>query len=184
MIAPNLLRGEKVRLTAVTSNDLATITRWWSDPDFLRLYDTAPAAPRNDEQISRRLDLSQTSPDIFLFAVRLLDEEEELIGLLEMDGVSWPHRTTFMSIGIGDARYRSQGYGHEAMHLALNFAFNELNLYRVCLTVFSYNEPAIALYEHIGFTREGVYREHIERDGHRYDMYLYGLLRREWVPGR
>jgi RimJ/RimL family protein N-acetyltransferase len=28
--------------------------------------------------------------------------------------------------------------------------------------------------------REGVYREFIERDGRRYDMYLYGLLRREW----
>lgn len=184
MIAPNLLRGEKVRLTAVTATDLAAITRWWSDPDFLRLYDTAPAAPRNDEQISRRLDLSQTSPDIFLFAVRLLDDEEELIGLLEMDGVSWPHRTTFVSIGIGDTRYRGLGYGHEAMQLGLNFAFNELNLYRVCLTVLAYNEQAIALYEHIGFTREGTYREHIERDGRRYDMYLYGLLRREWDPGR
>ncbi len=50
----------------------------------------------------------------------------------------------------------------------------------VCLTVFSYNENATALYERLGFTREGSYREHLERDGRRYDMYLYGLLRPEW----
>lgn len=179
MIAPNLLRGEKVRLTAVTANDMVAITRWWSNPDFLRLYNSAPAAPRNEDQLSRRFDLSQTSPEVFLFAIRLVDDEE-LIGLLEFDGVDWPNRTTYLSIGIGETRFRGQGYGYEAMQLALNFAFNELNLYRVCLTVFSYNAAAIALYERLGFSREGVYREHIERDGRRYDMILYGILRPEW----
>jgi RimJ/RimL family protein N-acetyltransferase len=66
------------------------------------------------------------------------------------------------------------------MIVGLRFAFHELNLFRVCLTVFSYNAAAIALYEQLGFTREGTYREHIERDGQRYDMVLYGLLRPEW----
>lgn len=180
MIAPNLLRGEKVRLTAVASADLQTITRWWSDTDFLRLYNTAPAMPRNEDQLSRRFDLSDTHRDAYLFAVRLLDDDE-LLGLLELDGIDWPHRTTFLSIGIGEARYRHQGYGSEAICLALNFAFHELNLYRVCLTVFDYNTSAIALYERLGFVREGAYREHLERDGHRHDMFLYGLLRTEWT---
>jgi RimJ/RimL family protein N-acetyltransferase len=182
MITSNLLRGEKVRLTAVTSYDLPAITRWWSDPDFLRLYNSAPSAPRNEEQLSRRFDLSQTSPDAFLFAIRLLDDDQ-LIGLLEFDGIEWSNRTTFVSIGIGELRYRSQGYGRDAMAAALRFAFHELNLHRVCLTVFGYNEPAVALYEGLGFVREGAYREHVERDGTRYDMYLYGLLRPEWEKG-
>ena len=179
MIALNLLRGDKVRLTAVTPGDMAAVAQWWSDPDFLRLYNTAPAAPRNEDQISRRFDLSQTSPDTFLFAIRLLDTDA-IIGLLEFDGVDWSNRTTFVSIGIGEARFRGQGYGRDAMRTALRFAFHELNLHRVCLTVFGYNEPAIALYEGLGFVREGAYREHIERDGRRYDMLLYGLLRPEW----
>lgn len=179
MIAPNLLRGENVRLTAVTSNDMPVITRWWSDPDFLRLYNTAPAVPLNEGQLSRRFELSQTNPDMILFAVRPLDDDE-LIGLLEFDGIVWPHRTTFVSIGIGEARHRGRGYGREAMRVGLNFAFNELNLHRVCLTVFSYNTAAIALYEALGFVREGVYREHLERDGRRHDMILYGMLRPEW----
>lgn len=179
MITSNLLRGEKVRLTAVTANDLPAITRWWADADFLRLYNSAPAAPRNEDQLSRRFDLSQTSNEVFLFAVRLLDSDD-IIGLLELDGVDWSNRTTFVSIGIGAPEHRGLGYGLDAMRAGLRFAFNELNLHRVCLTVFSYNDPAIALYEGLGFTREGVYREHIERDGGRYDMYLYGLLHHEW----
>ncbi len=179
MIAPNLLHGEKVRLTAVDPNDLATVARWWHDPEFLRLYSTEPVVPRNEDQLSRRFDLSQTSPNAFLFAIRPL-EGDDLVGLLEFDGIDWVHRTTFVSIGIGEAHYRGQGYGRDTMRLALRFAFTEMNLHRVCLTVFSYNESALSLYESLGFTREGVYREHVERDGRRHDMILFGILRREW----
>lgn len=182
MITSNLLRGEKARLTAVNSTDLMVITRWWADPDFLRLYNSAPAAPRNDDQLSRRFDLSQTSHDVFLFAIRPL-AEETLLGLLEFDGIDWSNRTSFVSIGIGLPEYRGLGYGYDAMAAGLRFAFHELNLYRVCLTVFSYNAAAIALYERLGFTREGAYRQHIERDGRRYDLIIYGLLRPEWEKG-
>ena len=179
MITPNLLRGEQVRLAAPTSADLPTITAWWADPDFLRLYNTAPAVPRNEDQLSRRFDFSQTSNEVFLFAIRPLDDES-LLGLLEFDGVDWSNRTAFVSIGLGRAEHRGRGYGADAMRVGLRFAFHELNLHRVCLTVFSYNAPAIALYERLGFVREGVYREHIERDGQRYDLIFYGLLRHEW----
>lgn len=179
MITPNLLRGERIRLTALDLGDMATIVHWWHDPEFLRLYNTEPVVPRNEDQLNRRFDLSQTNPNAFLFAIRLVDDDH-LIGLLEFDGIDWVHRTTFVSIGIGEAHHRHHGYGRETMQLALNFAFNELNLHRVCLTVFSYNETAITLYESLGFRREGIYREHIERDGRRHDMILLGILRREW----
>jgi RimJ/RimL family protein N-acetyltransferase len=62
----------------------------------------------------------------------------------------------------------------------LDFAFRELNLHRVQLTVFAYNTAALALYEKLGFTREGIHREALHREGQRYDMILFGILRREW----
>ena len=67
-----------------------------------------------------------------------------------------------------------------ALRLLLRFAFDELNLYRVQLTVFSYNPRAIRLYEKLGFRHEGTFREFVQRDGARHDMLLYGLLRQEW----
>lgn len=36
------------------------------------------------------------------------------------------------------------------------------------------------MYETLGFQKEGVYREFLERYDQRYDMYLYGMLRHEW----
>jgi len=179
MLNSNLLHGKRVRLTAVTKEDLGTMAHWWSDAGFLRLYDAVPAYPRSERQLEKRVEEGQKGETSFLFGIRILSSDS-LIGLLELDGVAWSHQTTFFSLAIGDAANRGRGFGREAAMLGLKFAFHELNLHRVCLTVFSYNKAAITLYEDLGFTREGTFREHLQRDGQRHDMLLYGMLRHEW----
>lgn len=175
----NILRGEKVQLTAIKAQDGDIIAEWYQDATFLRHYDSSPAYPKTEKQLATMLEEEQKRSDGFIFAVRLLDSER-IIGILQFDGVAWTHGTAFVSIGIGEEADRGQGYGREAMELGLHFAFDELNLHRVCLTVFSYNDTARTLYERLGFRHEGTYREHLLRDGRRHDMLLYGLLRREW----
>ena len=64
--------------------------------------------------------------------------------------------------------------------MTLAFAFRELNMHRVQATVFSYNRRSMAMFERLGFQREGAFREFIHRDGERYDMLMYGILRREF----
>ena len=174
-----LLRGSRVRLTALTQSDLPTVVQWHQNPEFLRLFDALPAYPKTEAALAQWLDDTHKSTDAFLFAVRSLDNDE-LIGYVELDGILWTHRVSGVSIAIGEAKQWGKGYGYEVMQLVLRFAFDELNLHRIQLTVFSYNERATALYEKLGFQREGVHREHLQRDGRRYDMYLYGLLRSEW----
>ena len=179
MTPSTLLRGSRVRLTALTQNDLPTVAKWYQNSEFLRLFDVLPAYPKTETALAQWLDDTDKATDAFLFAIRTLDSDT-LIGYVELDGILWTHRVGGVSIAIGKAKHRGQGYGYEAMQLVLQFAFDELNLHRVQLTVFNYNERAIALYEKLGLRREGVHREHLQRDGKRYDMYLYGLLRSEW----
>ena len=81
------------------------------------------------------LDDTHKANDVFLFAIRLLDSNA-LIGYVELDGILWTHRVSGVSIAIGEAKHWGQGYGYEVMPLVLRFAFDELNLHRVQLTVF------------------------------------------------
>lgn len=175
----SLLHGNRVWLAALSRDDAAVIARWDADSEFVRFLDSSPAYPRNEDQVTRWIENEQKSRDNFLFGIRLV-ETDDLIGWVELDGIVWTHQTSYIGIGIGNRTFWGQGYGAEAMNLSLQFAFHELNLHRVQLTVFSYNLRAIALYEKLGFQREGTYREHLQRDGQRYDMLLYGILRREW----
>jgi RimJ/RimL family protein N-acetyltransferase len=174
-----LLVGPNIQLTALGLDDLPVLAQWYQDAEFLRLFDAVPAAPRSESASREWLEERQRARDAFLFGVRLR-EGDQLIGVVELDGILWNQQVSWLSIGIGDAARRGQGYGAQALQLALDFAFRELNLHRVQLTVFAYNAAAIALYQKLGFQREGTFREFLHRDGQRYDMYLYGLLRREW----
>jgi RimJ/RimL family protein N-acetyltransferase len=174
-----LFRGERVRLAAVTEEDLELLARWRADSIFLRLYDAEVAMPKTETQLRKWLDERQTNPTAYLFGIRLLGDDR-LIGHCDVDGIAWTHRAGWISIGIGDADDRGRGYGAEALRMLLRFAFHELNLHRVQLTVFSYNTRAITTYQGLGFTHEGTFREFLERDGERHDMLLYGLLRDEW----
>ncbi|MBI5667699.1 MAG: GNAT family N-acetyltransferase [Chloroflexi bacterium] len=115
----------------------------------------------------------------FLFGIRLR-ETDQLIGLISLEQIDWPNGTAWMGVGIGEPEHRGKGYGSEAIRLLLKFAFHEINLHRVQLTVFAYNPAAITMYEKLGFVKEGIMRERLHRDGQRHDVLLYALLRPEW----
>jgi RimJ/RimL family protein N-acetyltransferase len=179
----NLLAGDHVRLTAFEPRDLPALARWYQDAAFMRLFDAEACEPKTEAELAGYLEKQHKSKTAFVFAIRLL-ERDDLIGYIELDGIVWAQGSGWVSVGFGDAIHRGQGHGTEAMRLLLQSAFGELNLRRVQLTVFSYNAAAIRLYEKLGFRREGAFREFVQRDSQLYDMYLYGLLRREWEASR
>jgi RimJ/RimL family protein N-acetyltransferase len=183
MILSKLLRGDRIRLSALASSDIPTMAQWYGDAGFMRLYDARPAYPKSEAELTQWLQELHKDKSTFAFAIRSIDSND-LIGYLELDGILWPHGVCGMSIAIGDRANWGKGYGYEAAQLALAFAFDELNLHRVTATVFAHNERSIALFERLGFRREGAYREFLQRDGKRYDMLLYGLLRHEWKATR
>ncbi|MFN8529163.1 MAG: GNAT family protein [Anaerolineae bacterium] len=176
-----LFEGQLIRLTAVRNEDLPTLVRWYQESGFARHFDSSPAYPRGEERLRSFVTESRNN-DAYNFAIRLL-YSDELVGLVDLDGIQWNNRSAWLAIAIGEANQRGRGYGREAMQLILHFAFRELNLHRVQLTVFSYNVRAIRLYESLGFVHEGTYREAIHREGEKYDTLLYGMLVHEWAAG-
>lgn len=76
---------------------------------------------------------------------------------------------------------RNRGLGKDALNVILNFAFYELGLHKVKLSVHSNNIPAIKLYSSAGFVKEGTDREALFQDGNWLDVYYYGIIDSEWV---
>jgi RimJ/RimL family protein N-acetyltransferase len=179
MLGEELLRGEKVYLSAWRKEDIPLVTRWFQNPEFMRLLDAEPAAPKTEKYPEEWIERAEKSNKEFSFPIRLVSDDS-LIGLVELEGIEWNQGYGWLGIGIGDPAYWGGGYGSEAIELLLRFGFWELNLHRIQLSVFTYNQRAIAAYEKLGFIHEGTLRETLQRDGQRYDMRIYGMLRREW----
>lgn len=174
-----LLTGKQLKLGPLREKDIDILAKWYEDTEFLRFYDFHPAVSKTRKQLEH-IYKNGGSDEFIPFAVRKT-EDDEMIGLVEIDAISYTNRFAWISVGLGASAERGRGYGYEALSLAIEFAFNELNLERLQLNVISYNTAGIRLYEKLGFKKEGVYREAVLRDGVRSDLYLYGILRREWT---
>lgn len=175
----NLFHGRLVKLAAPQPADQETVSRWFDDPEFQRLMSTRPAIPKSPEDIKADDEKYKTDHDNYHFRIRTL-EDDRLIGFVSLNGIEWNNGVAGLGIGIGDRDFWGKGYGSDAVEVVLRFAFDELNLYRIHLDVFAYNERAVAAYEKAGFVREGRTRGALLRDGQRHDDIMMGILRPEW----
>lgn len=175
----NLFQGKTVRLSRLTRDDANAMAAWTEDAGYLRLQDTEIAALETADEVVASIDRQNDSSTTFAFGIRRIGDDA-LVGTIGLYDIAWANRTAWVGVGIGNREDWGKGYGSEAMGLVMSYAFDELNLHRLQLTVIDYNPRALEMYEKLGFAREGVYREFIERDGERHDLILYGLLRPEW----
>ncbi|HUG92725.1 MAG TPA: GNAT family protein [Planctomycetaceae bacterium] len=180
MFESRLLNGNRVKLSTPLEEDLPVVAAWHQDELFLRFASDVEAVPHSIESI-KAWYLSDERQRI-LFGVRTV-AGSELVGFLGVQILSWPHRQAEFTIGIAPDAW-DQGYGTEALELGLSFCFRELNLHRIQVKVFSYNERALHVFRKLGFTAEGTFREYLRRGGKWHNMLLLSMLAREWRARR
>jgi RimJ/RimL family protein N-acetyltransferase len=179
----DLFQGELVCLVREEPEAAAkTFARWERDSEYMRLMDDEPAHMLSDKMIIKRMgDLEERLRDkLFFFFIKPLTDDR-LIGFVNLFLFSKFHREVWVGIGLGEKDFWGKGYGTDAMRLAVRYAFQELNMYRVSLDVFDYNLRAIRSYQKVGFVPEGRIRQSICRDGKRHDLMIMGILRDEWL---
>jgi N-acetyltransferase len=81
-------------------------------------------------------------------------------------------------------RFRGTGLNKHCKFLLLQFAFEELGMYRVEFRADARNERSIAAMKSIGCKPEGIIRSHMWlEDGTRRDSIVLSILKEEWEGG-
>lgn len=179
----DVFKGELVRLGAMDAEEAGkAFSRWTRDSEFRRLLDSGvfPLKSQKNLQDMVEKDLEENSINQHWFSIRKLDDNA-LLGDIELYIYSWSARDAFVGLGIGEREFWGRGYGTDVMKVMLRYAFTEVNLHRVTLTVFEYNPRAIRSYEKAGFRHEGRMRQALNKEGRRWDILVMGILRREWL---
>ncbi len=179
----DLFTGNLVRLSSFDQENYpAALSRWLRDSEIWRLIDTYPSHAVSIRRIREGMgkDLEKEPPDMISFTIRTL-ADDRLIGDIGLWGMRLNHGDSFVGIGITERELWGKGYGTDAMRVLLRYAFTEINLHRVSLTVYEYNPRAIRSYEKCGFRVEGRVRQRLNREGRRWDEIYMGILREEWM---
>ena len=109
-----------------------------------------------------------------------LQGSDRLIGGTGLHRMDFRSRHAGFGITIGEKEEWGKGYGTKATRLMVAHAFETLNLNRVWLHVYEYNQRGIRVYERIGFRKEGVLRQDTYREGRYWDTIVMATLREEW----
>lgn len=176
--SPKVFTGKLVRLVAYDPEKFSQRAAVWNqNSEYQQLLDSGPARLWTPKEMKEWLE--KHIDDLFGFTIHNL-EDDEMIGMVDLGGIDWVTGNSRAGIGIGDREYWGKGYGTEAMRLILGFGFNFLNLRRISLNVFGYNERAMRSYLKCGFKEEGRLRQWMSRSGERHDLIYMGILREEW----
>jgi RimJ/RimL family protein N-acetyltransferase len=176
MQAPFLI-SERLYLRPIERRDLPILHTFFNDPQIRAL--TGEVRPTSESGMEAFLERIGNDPERVWFAIVLKDGDRVIgeCGLLRMFP-TW--RTTDMSMIIGDQAAWGLGYGTEAVHLLLDYAFGSLNFHRIAIGVVSSNERALDFWEKAGFKREGLQRDGYFIRHHYEDFVMLSLLEDEF----
>ncbi len=173
------LRGRKVTLRSLDKEtDLASCQRWVNDAEvrhYLKRY--MPVSRQAEEEW---FDGLAKKPNDLVFAIETL--EGKFIGTMGLLGIHWKDRFATSGAMIGEKDYWGKGYGTDAKMALLDYAFNALNLRKVCSTVISYNKRSLRCLLRCGYKIEGRRKNQFFKDGRYWDEVVLAVFKKDWLP--
>ena len=174
------LEGERIELRRHARENYPLYAKWYGDPEIWHLTSWAPS-PLGRSVVERLFEDRELSPTDDSFAIHIKGDDVP-IGVISLMNKSEANESAELSVIVGHQDDRHHGYGTEAIDRLLRYAFEELGLNRIGLSVFEFNEEAIAAYEKLGFVVEGRFRQAIRRRSGFHDAILMSIVKTEYEP--
>lgn len=176
-IPVRFLEGERLYLRPAGQEDAEGYFQKLFDSELRRL--TGTQQPFTLEGTRRYIESVSADNSRILLLIALTDNNE-VIGDIALQDIDRTNRNASLRIAIDSDEHMGKGYGPESICVLLEYAFGILNLHRIELQVFAYNERAIKAYEKVGFVREGVQRDALFYNHRYHDSIVMSILEDEY----
>ena len=174
------VQGDGFYFRPLELTDAENCTRWMNDPEvtrFLKAY--LPMGLGTEKEYLEKVN---SRPNDISFAIVL--EDGTHIGNTALHRISWKDRVATTGTLIGEKAYWGKGWGTKAKLLLLDYAFNTLNMHKICSSVFAYNERSLKCQLRCGYVEEGRQRRQIFREGQYHDKIMLGVFKEEFEAAR
>ena len=171
------LEGELVYLRPLADRDMDLILTWRAEAEVRKqLFSARP--PTRVEHEAWLADLQQRGDrEEFVIIVLGSDQAVGTIGLSRIDRTRGEAE---YGILIGEPGWRGRGVARDASEVILRYAFSDLGLARVYLSLFADNAPALGLYQKLGFSAQPNLAGEYTKDGRRRPTVTMQLTREVW----
>ena len=175
-----LLEGIMVFLRIYEDGDMPYLLKWYNDYELNKLAGWSDGKVKASK-LRYNMSRSFGSDPMNLM---IDDLNGKPIGTIQLYDFSQQDKSCKLGIRIGDKDYWSRGYGGDSVNTIVEYAFTCLDINRVDLRVYEYNDRAVRCYEKCGFKYEGRTRKSAYIDGAYYDEILMGLLKSDFLMNK
>jgi len=155
-------------------DDLELVLSWRNDPEVRRYMYTQHKITLDEHQDWFERTQQDQRKQLLIF-----ESDNQPLGFINF---SESANGGIADWGFYAAPDAPKGSGRQLGQAALNHAFTQLKLHKVCGRALAFNERSIHFHQSLGFQQEGTLRDQ-HFDGERYHHVIcFGLLSHEWQP--
>jgi UDP-4-amino-4,6-dideoxy-N-acetyl-beta-L-altrosamine N-acetyltransferase len=162
-----------MKLRRMTRDDLLQVLKWRNRPEVrAAMYSHHIITP--EEHFKWYAQIEKSDKDQY-FIFENNNNKHGVVYFNQIDNIS---KTAFWGFYTGNKAPKGSGYRME--FLALQHAFEKLNLHKLNCEVLAFNKLVIEMHKKVGFKVEGLFRQ-MHFDGKNYqDVIRLGMLEDEW----
>ena len=171
-----MIDNREVRLRKPEERDLDLALAWIKNEDHYFAGEDLPLSPEDLREMMLGEIKAPSGYDSNIYRT-METEEGEPVGMVLFHSINWKSRNAFLEAyfpeGEGDVVFA-------AFIAAIDFAFAELNLHKICICLSEERDSFTRTLDRIGAKEEVVLRRHLFRKNILHTFFLYGLLRSEY----
>ena len=175
-----VLETERLILRSIEDSDVTRLAELANDPDISRGLSSMPYPYTLDVAKEWVVKCRQDYLDNEVLHFAISDKSHKsFMGMVDLD-MCYAHNHATAGYWIAKP-YWSQGYVPEALHAAMRFAFESLEVHRINAVHFHTNPASGRVLQKVGMLHEGISRQHFLKNGSYYDLHDWGILREEFL---
>ena len=167
------LTGPTVVLRPITVADAPAMFEALADEESNRLTGTQQSFTL--DQVEAHCARVAAADDRFDFAITRPGDDTYLGEAVVMD-IDRVNRSAHFRISLASESLFGHGLGSAATAMIIDFALGDLDLHRLELEVYAFNDRARHVYESLGFVEEGIRRDALWQDDAFHDAVIMSIL--------
>lgn len=169
-----ILETSRLRLEPLVEADAEAMFPIMHDPEVMAFWDVSEIDdPDLVHEVIRSQVEAMAAGNALFWSMRTL-AERQFLGICDLSEIDRRHRRAEVGFILGRDAW-GQGYALEAMRTVVAYAASS-GLRKLTARTHLGNRRSESVLEKLGFTKEGLLRGHILKDGDRRDCHVFGLL--------
>ncbi|GAX88911.1 UDP-4-amino-4,6-dideoxy-N-acetyl-beta-L-altrosamine N-acetyltransferase [Effusibacillus lacus] len=169
-----MLRREDCLIRGIEEQDLDLVLRWRNSERIrTHMYTDHLISPAEHRSWFERV--KQGNGPI----CKIFEHKGIPLGVVNFTQIDRNHHRCQWGFYIGESD-APKGSGSAMGYLSLQFAFEEINLNKVCAEVFAFNSVSLGYHKKLGFVEEGRFLQHVFKNGVYEDIVVLAAFQKNW----